>query len=47
MDVHLEGKFSPEELKELRQDLESLKEPDPKNLNKVSFPIIFYLGWYN
>ena len=35
MRVYLENKMNEEELRELRNDLENLKEVDPKNLNKA------------
>lgn len=34
MKVYLENKLMEEELRDLKIDLENLKEPDPKNLNK-------------
>lgn len=34
MKVFLENKLMEEELRDLKIDLENLKEPDPKNLNK-------------
>ena len=43
MEVHLENKLLPEELKEIRADLEQLKENDPKNQNKVRSVIKFRL----
>lgn len=34
MKVYLENKMTEDELKDLKNDLENLKESDPKNLNK-------------
>lgn len=34
MKVYLENKMTEDELKDLKNDLENLKESDPKNVNK-------------
>lgn len=34
MKVYLENKLTEDELRDLKNDLENLKESDPKNLNK-------------
>jgi hypothetical protein len=44
MKVHLENKLNDDELRELRVDLDNLKEPDPKNINKVMISIYYFLG---
>lgn len=35
MKIHLENKMNDDELREIKNDLENIRENDPKNLNKV------------